>query len=146
MGDPLSVPGTAVGIVSLGLSVCQGIYSYYSAFQDGPKETQNILQRIDGLQNSLGVLGSVFQKHENLRTEPLDVKSAKRQVLACQNGLVQLKDILDKFKATPVDLKRSFINRASYPFKRDTIKAILEHVQAVQLNLDTSLAVLQLQV
>lgn len=146
MGDPLSLAGTAVGIVSLGLSVCQGIFSYCSCFHDCPKETKNMLQKLEGLKDVLEVLEDVFLSHENLRTETPAVKAAKRHILACENGLLQLKDILDKSKATPTDLKRDLINRAAYPFKRDTIRAILEHLESLQSNLDTSISILQLQV
>ncbi|KAJ5352201.1 hypothetical protein N7452_001175 [Penicillium brevicompactum] len=146
MGDPISLAGTAVGIVSLGLSVCQGIFSYCSCFRDCPKETKNMLQKLEGLKDVLEVLEDVFQSHENLRTETPAVKAAKRHILACENGLLQLKDILDKSKATPTNSKRDLINRAAYPFKRDTIRAILEHLESLQSNLDTSISVLQLQV
>ncbi|TGZ80770.1 hypothetical protein EX30DRAFT_341387 [Ascodesmis nigricans] len=34
MADPLSVAGTAVGIVSLGITVLQGLTTYYSDVKD----------------------------------------------------------------------------------------------------------------
>lgn len=33
MSDPLSIIGSAVGIVSLGITVVQGLVDYYAAFQ-----------------------------------------------------------------------------------------------------------------
>jgi hypothetical protein len=151
MSDPVSLAGTAVGIVSLGLSVCQGLVSYYSTFRDYSKETKNMLQKLEGLKDVLQVLEDFFQYHDDLRTETAAVKTAavktaKRNILACKRGLGQLEDIMDKCKATPVKPERDFLNRALYPFRRDTIKAVLEHVESLQSNLDTSIDVLQLQV
>jgi hypothetical protein len=115
----------------------KAFFSYCSTFRDCPKETKNMLQKLEGLKDVLDVLEDVFQGHEDLQTETPPVKAAKRNILACENGLVQLKDILDNFKATPVDLNRDLINRASYPFKCGAIRAILEHFEGLQSNLDT---------
>jgi hypothetical protein len=115
-----------------------------------------MLQKLEGLKDVLQVLEDFFQYHDDLRTETAAVKTAavktaavktaKRNILACKRGLGQLEDIMDKCKASPVKPERDFINRALYPFRRDTIKAVLEHVESLQSNLDTSIDVLQLQV
>lgn len=146
MSDPVSLAGTAVGIVSLGLSVCKGLVSYYSQVRDCPKETKNMLQKIEGLKDVLEVLEDVFRSHDDLKTETPAVKTAKQNILACTNGLEELKDITEKCEATSAKSGRDLINRMSYPFRRDTIKAILEHVDSLQSNLDTSIDVLHLQV
>lgn len=145
MSDPVSLAGTAVGIVSLGLSVCQGLASYYSQVRDCPKETRNILQKIEGLNDVLEVLEDVFRSHHGLKTvETAAVKTATQNILACKSGLEELMDITEKCEATSAKSGRDLINRMSYPFKRDTIKAILEHVDSLQSNLDTSINILHL--
>lgn len=96
MSDPISLAGTAVGVVSLGLSVCQGLISYYSAVRDCPKEAKNMLQKLEGLKDVLEVLEDVFQSHDTLRTETAAVKTAKRSIQACKSGLEQLKNIMNE--------------------------------------------------
>lgn len=148
MSDPVSLAGTAVGIVSLGLSVCQGLVSYYSTFRDYSKDTKNILQKLEGLKDVLQVLEEFFQNYDDLQPETKAVKTAKRNILACKDGMKQLNEIMGKCKAVSISVKpeREFISRALYPFRRDTIKAALEHIESLQSNLDTSIDVLQLQV
>ena len=146
MSDPISLAGTAVGVVSLGLSVCQGLISYYSAVRDCPKEAKNMLQKLEGLKDVLEVLEDVFQSHDTLRTETAAVKTAKRNIQACKSGLEQLKNIMNECQAIPVKSGQDFFNRSLYPFRRGTIRAVLEHVESLQSNLDTSIDVLQLQV
>ncbi|KAI6753980.1 hypothetical protein HG530_013156 [Fusarium avenaceum] len=60
MSDPLSVAGTAVGIVSLGIQVCQGLINYIQAakgrkdeIQDSIQDVQQVVLLIYSLNNTL---------------------------------------------------------------------------------------------
>jgi hypothetical protein len=46
MSDPLSVAGTAVGIVSLGIQVCQGLINYIQAAKGRKEEIQDSIQQV----------------------------------------------------------------------------------------------------
>lgn len=81
MSDPISLAGTAIGVVSLGLSVCQGLISYYSTFRDCPRDAANMLEKLEGLKDVLEVLEGVLQSHDNLRTETAAVYSSMQEWL-----------------------------------------------------------------
>ncbi|KAJ5360858.1 hypothetical protein N7517_010049 [Penicillium concentricum] len=144
--DPVSLTGTAVGIVSLGLTVCQSLVYYYSAFRGYSEDTQNALKKLQNLKDILTVLEDVLQSHDILQTETAATRAAKQNIMACKGGLEQLKRLMDKCKAMPGEQKRDYINRALYPFRRDTIKSLLQHVESLQSNLGTSMDILQLYV
>ncbi|KAL2222433.1 hypothetical protein M432DRAFT_586457 [Thermoascus aurantiacus ATCC 26904] len=61
MTDPLSVTSGAVGIVSFGLSVCQGIISYCGSWKDRDQEISSILNKAGGLRQTLQVLENFLQ-------------------------------------------------------------------------------------
>jgi hypothetical protein len=42
MGDPFSVAGSAVGVISLGLTVCQGLLTYYGQFKAYDEEIRDV--------------------------------------------------------------------------------------------------------
>lgn len=46
MSDPLSVAGTAVGIASLGIQVCQGLIKYLQAVNDRNEEIKDAVRDV----------------------------------------------------------------------------------------------------
>lgn len=61
MADPLSFTGTAVGIVSLVLSVWNGLLQYYSAWKDFDNDVLDIYNRLEDLSKTFKLLGSVIK-------------------------------------------------------------------------------------
>lgn len=146
MGDPVSLTGTAVGIVSLGLTVCQGLVSYYNDFRAFSEDTRNVLEKLEDLKDVLEVLEDVLQSHDDLRKDDAATRTAKRNIVTCKGSLEKLEEVMNKCKATPGGQKRDYITRALYPFRRSTIRSLVKHVESLQSNLDTSMDVLQLSV
>lgn len=56
MSDPISVTGTAAGVVSIGLQVCSEIVSYCQAWRGFDEDIRNFSQKADGLRIPLVVL------------------------------------------------------------------------------------------
>ena len=48
--------GTAVGVISLGIQVCQGLVGYYGSWKDAPKDVARICQSIRSLEEMLNVV------------------------------------------------------------------------------------------
>lgn len=57
MADLVGALGTAVGVVSLGIQVCQGLSSYYSAYKGRNSKIDNVYEKINGLTRVFVVLG-----------------------------------------------------------------------------------------
>ncbi len=53
MTDPLSIGGSAVGIVALGITVCQGLFHYYSSCRDRSADVKALVSSLDGLIRTL---------------------------------------------------------------------------------------------
>jgi hypothetical protein len=50
MGDPFSVAGSAVEVISLGLQVCQGLALYINKYKSADKEIRNFECKVEGLE------------------------------------------------------------------------------------------------
>ncbi|KAF2490880.1 hypothetical protein BU16DRAFT_585229 [Lophium mytilinum] len=70
MSDPISVAGTAIGVVSLGLSLCQNLVDYVEALQDRKNNVRSILSKVDCLRTSLDMVkdavSHVSPSHRNV--------------------------------------------------------------------------------
>jgi len=65
MSDPFSVASSAVGIISLGLQVTQGVVTYYSQFKAFDGDIAEISCKADGLHGILQALEVPLRKFEN---------------------------------------------------------------------------------
>ena len=52
----LGVAGSAVGIISLGIQVCQGLIQYYGSWKDAPKDVTQMCKSVWNLEETLKVL------------------------------------------------------------------------------------------
>jgi hypothetical protein len=152
MGDPFSVAGSAVGVISLGLSICQGLLAYYGPFKAYDEQIHDVSNRITSFDSTLKALEDVLA-HAQVFSSPLTAQSATvalDSIFACQEGLERLSKMLERCKGTAS--AKSFlgskiqINRILYPFRRDTLMAILETVSWLQAHLNTSLQILNMSV
>lgn len=60
--EPFSAAGTAVGIVSLGVQVCQGLLSYYSGWKDFGEDVKATTDSIADLRRILLVLEDILSR------------------------------------------------------------------------------------
>jgi 5-bromo-4-chloroindolyl phosphate hydrolysis protein len=149
MGDPFSVAGRAVGVISFGLSVCQGLITYYGQYKSFHKDIHEATPHLDNMDCILKALMNTAKQSElqnaSLTAEPARI--ALDTIDRCNQKLKELEDILKKCKDTPVttnDTSKSSKSRALYPFRRDTLLALRELVSWLQDNLGNSLSLLNL--
>ncbi|KAF2136566.1 uncharacterized protein K452DRAFT_237282 [Aplosporella prunicola CBS 121167] len=145
MSDPFSVAGSAVGVISLGLTVCQGIVNYYSAFKGQDEEVSQTVDAATNLSNILKILQPrVTALKEQNQTTATQIETC---IESCAGTLHKLQEVLRKCEATATsanmrDRFREYRKKALYPFRRDTIKSIKEHVTDAHANVQTALQVL----
>lgn len=60
MGDPFSVAGSAVGVISHGLTVCQGLLAYYGPFKAFDEQNHDISTRLRRSKSTLKALQDVL--------------------------------------------------------------------------------------
>lgn len=140
--------GTAVGIASFGIQICQGLLWYYDAWKGYDSDISNAYDLVTDLSKTLMLLTSTLQRVN------IDKERAER-VKGCLQGCV---DALWKLEAERHNLKehgtpegtrekvRSALQRSRYPFKKETLRKLKDNVAEVQERLKLALQVLQLDI
>ncbi|KAF1997442.1 hypothetical protein P154DRAFT_578863 [Amniculicola lignicola CBS 123094] len=143
----MSDPGTAVGVVSLGLQVLQGLTTYYSQFKSFSTEISAVVGRIENLHLILSALDIPVRKLE--RDEP--ISAAVRQCIDnCQAGINDLEAYRRKCGEVPLpstqkeDRMRLIANKLLFPFRKNSLEDLGKILDRLQLSLDTIIHALQL--
>lgn len=134
MADPFSVAGSAVGVVSLGIVLCNSLISYTNTAKDAKHRASQISDRLESLADSLERLQAVTDKFDPSQC----TSSTTSAVTSCATAREAVRKVLGKLGGQPQEragvrgqigeIKR----RLSYPFKQDDIlywKGVLEGVQ-----------------
>jgi len=144
MGDPISLTGTAVGVLSLGISVCQGLVSYYASWKDYEDNVGSTHRYLENITNQLQAIDRALQAGHFSAEERQQVESA---VLMCTGHIGTLKKKLAKVRSMelPIGIKdkaKRQLRRAQYPFKETTLKKLEDSTAALQTNLTAALSLL----
>ncbi|KAG4435049.1 hypothetical protein IFR05_009473 [Cadophora sp. M221] len=150
MADPLSTAGTAVGIVSLGLQISQGLITYYSHFKAYDAEIAYLVRKSESLQGLLQALEAPLRKAEDgngIGGVSVQVRNA---ILACEAGLTRLLGAVQTYgnlviPATKDDKLRALKKRALYPFKRSSLQDLSFTLEELVGNLQLALQILTLE-
>ncbi|KAL9085809.1 MAG: hypothetical protein Q9165_007441 [Trypethelium subeluteriae] len=147
MSDPFSIAGTAAGVISLGIQVCQGLVEYYRAWENQDEEIKETLKTLTREQEILQLLRST------LTNQPAGLSTSVTKVEACitqiKTEFVKLDVVLRKcqqthtsndFQETIKNIKKSLL----YPFKRETVWALKCSVAEVGRILAVAVSHLQL--
>lgn len=147
MADPIGALGTAVGVISLGIQVCQGLISYYSAYKGRNSKIDNVCDKINGLTGVFVALEEILpglqNDHGSLASQVNDILTKSRE------SITELQGVLDKCKqTTPARGVREKVQigvqKALFPFRQDTLQQLENVTSGLQGNLDTALGVLHL--
>jgi hypothetical protein len=150
MADPFSAAGGAVGVISLGLTVCQGLLAYYGPFKTFHEQIDEVACRVSSLDGILNALQGVLINARILSNSPTAQSTAIAidSIISCHNGLQRLRKMLEKCRNTRPgnNLLGSNIqiNQMLYPFRRDTLITLMETMNWLQANLSTSLQILNM--
>lgn len=132
MSDPLSIVGSVVGIVSLGITVAQGLIDYYQAFQGQAGDSAHTTKKLSRL---LDLLESMRQQiaRRQFRVEDDAVLANMRSSMEdCKALIEELDEQLRKFHQTPTQDTFSGLRvtarRLAYPFRQSTLQKLDEDV------------------
>jgi hypothetical protein len=141
----MDVAGTAVGIASLGIQVCQGLLSYYDAWKSYDSDISGTYNAITDLSKTLTIIKTTLQQEVDKER----VGRVRTCVGNCEGALLELEKkrySLQKY-AQPKSLRqkmRSGLQRSWYPFRKETLEALKGSISDVQERLMLALQVLQL--
>lgn len=145
MADPISVAGTAVGIISLGIQLCQGISEYYTAWKDHNEHVQRTCEAVDTLCQQLKTLDNALQNDVFARDIMIDVHAS---IVRCEDGVIKLREKLKKIKKLEGSAFRDKVeNQVRHylgPFRESTLAKFREIVHELRGRLQFAMDTLHL--
>ncbi|KAK3670456.1 hypothetical protein LTR78_009697 [Recurvomyces mirabilis] len=142
----MDVLGTAVGVASFGIQICQGLLTYYGSWKDYHQDVKTAYDGINDLSKTFQLLKQSLAK-PSLDTE----RSTKVEecLSSCTTGLGRLEKKLKKLQSSsqPVGLRSKAwaeVQRAWYPLRASTLVKLQEIVGDLRQHLSLALQVLQL--
>ncbi|KAF4439412.1 hypothetical protein FACUT_4167 [Fusarium acutatum] len=147
MSDALSVVGSAVGIISLGIHVCQGLVSYLQSFksqdqdiQDSIRETQTIVSLLNSVKGGLLKLG----QHSATAVAVVDcLKDSEEKLCELQVFLHKLQKSPEPSQDTIQKIKNAR-HALIYPFLEGKLLALRQSLQDLLHNLDLAVNIASL--
>ena len=91
----MEVAGSAVGIASLGIQVCQGLLSYYDARKDYKSDVRSTYDSIADLSKTLTLLTASLYNGQLDEERTARVKSSLQ---SCEESLIKLSKKLQKLR------------------------------------------------
>ena len=146
MSDPLSVSGSVSDLVSIGITLCQGLVQYYGSYMSCESDISTVLVSAIALSNSLTQLGNATRS-PMFRADIVTI--LKSSATACQSGITALEKKLNKIETTPKPTGpwhrvKHHARKAMYPFKESTLAKLREIITDLRGNLTAAINVLQM--
>jgi ankyrin repeat domain-containing protein 50 len=147
MADPLSVAGSVVGIISLGITVTQGLVNFYTTARDQKSNTAYTAGKLARLLDLLEILHKQLADRTFRPDERDLLDNIERSIRACDEFVRELEAENNKFKGgschnvTAAALTAT--RRVTYPFRQSTLQKLDEDVDETVSHLKLALQVLQ---
>ncbi|OQE40970.1 hypothetical protein PENCOP_c005G03169 [Penicillium coprophilum] len=129
MSDPLSVAGTAIGIITTGLQAWRGFN----------EDIQNIYQKANGLRMPLRSLRQLIEDFH--ATDPMIASDLEEKAKSIEQAMKRLKAATDRYSSIASDQAslRFQLKKAAYPFRKEALREMASDLDSVQVALDTAL-------
>lgn len=149
MSDPLSVAGSAVGIISLGIQVCQGLISYLQSLQGREQDIKDSLNDVQTVISILYSLKSILPKVDKSSSE---TPAIRRCLAESEEKIRELQQFSLEIRGTqsPEHDILARIDHAGrallYPFREGKLKSLCQALKSLLQNLSLSLNITSLYV
>ena len=149
MADPLSIAGTAAGLISLGIQVTQKLVEFYTAYKSQDSALAGMIERLENLSSILQTLESTLSHRNAQKEEEGVIKRMEISIGECDELIHELDEECRKFHKTSSNGVAAAVRvagrRATYPFRQSTLQRLDEAIGEIRNNLSFSLDVLQLK-
>jgi hypothetical protein len=147
MSDPVSIASGAAGLISLGLTLCQGLVQYYDAWKHQDRDIGNVSSRLVVLKDILELLVTMLPNLDRAGTSL--AARVENCLLACLDGMAVLDKTLERCRSSSTpssfsDRAHATGRRAMFPFRKSTIRSLTSALLLLETNLGLALQVLQL--
>ncbi|MCJ1427238.1 hypothetical protein MMC29_005141 [Sticta canariensis] len=149
MSDPVSVAGTAMGVISLGIQVTQSLVEYYTSYKSQYSALADMVERLEYLSDIFQSLKKTLLDRQVQTEEQSFIKSIYVSIRHCDELIYELQEECQKFRKTSSDGFAAKIKvagrRVTYPFRESTLQKLNENIGGIQENLSSALDILQLK-
>ncbi|KAM5370899.1 hypothetical protein ACJZ2D_008332 [Fusarium nematophilum] len=149
MADPFSIASGVAGVVSLGITLCDGLHTYLSAIKDRGEDVQTAREHLTDLRANIDLIGS--------SVSTLDARYAKakegvrRGLVACGRQLQDLENVIKELAegdGSP-NLRGKWQRQraaAMYPFHKKKLAQVQDRLRSAKDVLGTFVQILILNV
>ena len=149
MSDPVSVAGTAAGLISLGIQVTQSLVQYYTSYKSQYSTVADMIERLECLSEIFQSLEKTLLDRQVQTEEQSFIKSIYVSIHHCDELIYELQEECQKFHKTSSDGFAAKIKvagrRVTYPFRESTLQKLNENIGEIRDNLSSALDILQLK-
>ncbi|KAL9070376.1 MAG: hypothetical protein Q9161_004935 [Pseudevernia consocians] len=145
--EALGLSSGAAGLISLGLTVCQGLLDYYHSWKNAEDQVAQMYASIEALTETLKLLASAIEPEVFSRNS---VQRVEESIKSAERGLQSLGKKLDKIHN--VTLQSGWqakgiaqFRRTLFPFKESTLAKLKELGIELRQDLMLALEVLQIE-
>ena len=148
MGDPISVTGTVVGVISLGIQVTQSLVSFYNSYKGQDSDLAHTTDTLNSLLEVFQSLKKTLSDRKFLADERGLVNNIETSIQNCDDLIYELQEEVQKFTRTSsgetVAIIKRVGRRATYPFRQSTLQKLDEDIKDIRTNISSALDALQL--
>ena len=148
MSDPLSVAGSVVGLITLGIQVTRSLIDFYTSYKHQDSEIAGMAERLERLLIILQSLEKVLSNRKFQVDEKSLIDSIETSIKSCDELIQELQGECQKFiQTTSYGIQAVFRvagRRATYPFRQSTLQKLDEDIGDIRANLSIAMDVLQL--
>ena len=149
MADPISITGTAVGVISLGITVTQSLVQFYSSYKSQDSAIDATTERLAGLSDIFKCLGKTLSDRDFQADERSLIARIETSIQKCDEIIHELEVEGQKFRKASSNGIAAVVKgagrRATYPFRKSTLQKLDEDIGEIQDILSLSLEVLHLK-
>lgn len=149
MADPVSVAGTAVGVISLGIQVTQSLVNFYNSYKGQKSDLAHTTERLDGLLEILQSLQKTLSDRKFQADERSFLEGVETSIKNCEELIEELQHEWQQLsKASSKGIMGNIKiagRRVTYPFRQSTLQKLDESIDEIRANLSFALEVLQLK-
>ncbi|PNP61382.1 hypothetical protein FNYG_13865 [Fusarium nygamai] len=147
MGDPLSIASGVAGLVSLGLTVCDGLHTYFSAIKDRKDDLAIVTQNLALFKFHIFAVQSSTSKLGHRHSPAID--GLQLSLINCEMQLKCLESLLNELMpAEDSSLAKEIWRRqkliARYPFDRKKLVQLEEYLSRANITLSSFIQALNL--
>ena len=147
MGDPFSLATGVAGLISLGITLCDGLHTYFSAFKDRKDDLAIVAQNVALFKFHIFAVQSSASKLGHRHSPAID--GLQLSLINCEMQLQFLQKLLNELMPTedPSLFKEVWRRQkliARYPFDRKKLVQLEEYLSRANTTLSSFLQALNL--